>query len=233
MADEVKPTEGTEQATETGAETSTQEADERFKGIDSVDPKVLKRYVDQQVTRAIKTNEEKLSQKQKVEAEKAEQQAAIARGEFDKVKGALEAKLADLSAKLIQKDVQHSLSKHAAEAGLIDMDDLVHVVDDAVAAAVADDGSVDDAKVKSVLDEFKKSKPHKFSDGQPNAPRFRGAATPATQRAEATGPAFGPDSTDAWIKQRNDKLKELKRPAKPRNTIDLIAEAVARRSQAH
>jgi len=180
MADETKPNEGTEQATDAGAGKGTQEApkDERFKDLEAVDPGVLKRYVDQQVTRAIKTNEEKLQQ-----------------------------------------------------AGLIDMDDLVHVVDAAVAAAVADDGSVDDAKVKAVLDEFKKSKPHKFKDGQPDAPRFRGAATPAQQQATVSSPAFGPDSTEAWIKEREAKLKELKRPVRPRSTIDMIAEAVLKRSK--
>ena len=212
-------------ATDEGAAPDTQE---QGKGIEGVDQDALKRYVDSQVSKALKTREEKLKSQQQKEREAAEAKQAEERGEFGKLKGQYEQQIAQMKAALVQKDVQHSLAKHAADAGLIDMDDLVHVVDAAVAEAVGDDGSVDDAKVRAVLDEFKKLKPHKFKDANPE-PRFRGAPTPGTQQAPAAGPSFGPDSTDAYVKQRNEQLKALKRPSKPRSNIDHIAEAVSRR----
>ena len=234
MAD-INATEDQGQATHDGAGTDgTQEqqsgTDERFKALESVDPDVLKRYVDSQTSKAIKTYEGKLKAKQEADKSQAEQRAAEERGEFGKLKQQYEATIGDLKQQLVTKDVQHSLTKHAADLGLIDMDDLSLVVGDAVANAVGDDGGVDDTKVRAVLDEFKKAKPHKFKDAnaQEQAPRFRGGPTPAQPQAGQTGPMFGPASTDDYIKARNAGLQKMKSQSKPRGVASQIASEIAK-----
>jgi hypothetical protein len=211
-----------EGATAEPAQGAEEKSTPKAAGIESIDPKVLKAHVDREVTRAIKAREENLKKQEELIA-------AEERGEFGKLREGLEGKIAELTQKLVEKDVMHSLHAIASEHGLIDMDDLSLITSQAVDAAVGDDGSVNADKLRAVVAKFKEAKPHKFGNGNKAAEAFRGAATPPSPAGVSEPPALGPDSTDGYIKARNEALKRLKSAPRPRSQLDLVAEAVARK----
>ena len=215
---------GNEQATQDGAAQSNAEPQSDYiKDLSKVDPKTLQSLVDSKVAEALKTREKNLAAKQAEEQRAQELKAAEERGEYEKVLQAKDAELAKLRIDYVTKDVKHSLDNHARELGLIDSELVSLVLDEAVETAVAEDGTVDDSKVKAVLEKLKAEKPVLFSDNK----RFTGARTPV-QPQDVPAPV-SPVDTDAYIKQRNEKFREMTKPPRRRGTVDALAEAVARR----
>ena len=216
---------GKEQATRDGAAQSNadSQSSDYIKDLSKVDPKVLQQALDAHADKAMKTYKDNVAKQLQEKQKQDELKAAEERGEWDKLKADYESQLAKLRIDYVTKDVKHSLDNHARELGLIDSELVSLVLDEAVETAVAEDGTVDDSKVKAVLEKLKAEKPVLFSDNK----RFTGARTPV-QPQDVPAPV-SPVDTDAYIKQRNEKFREMTKPPRRRGTVDALAEAVARR----
>lgn len=173
MAEQTKATTeaGTTQATE-GAPAAGTTPEKLFTQSD----------LDAAVRKGLKTREEHLAAEKEKALKKAEMDAAVARGDFDKVKADLEAKARNAEATAVALRVEHELKIAALTAGIQDPEDIRLLAPDVVAALTDEHGAVVRANVTKAIEGLKTSKGYLFkSDTKaPPAPAFAGAASPGT-----------------------------------------------------
>jgi hypothetical protein len=220
MADEVQATEG--QAEETHVEAPKVDT--------QVDQKAIQAEIDRQVAKGIKSYQENLAKKSQAEREAKEAEEAAKRGEFEKINALKDQELKQLKTQLVATNVMHNLTDTARQAGLIDMDDLTLLKDDAIAQAVAEDGSIDNAKLTELVNEFKTAKPHKFKGAEQvqNKPRFGGTPTPPPAPGQLPNQPkahdhYGNAGLDAVVQARQENYKRITSRATRGNQDPLLA----------
>jgi hypothetical protein len=194
-----------------------------------VDPKALKAHVDREVTKAIKTREAALAAKADAEKRAKEVEAAKTREDFQELERKRTADIDALTLRALKAEVTGELRDQLREAGLIDMDDLRLLSDDAIDKGVEKDGTINKAAMAEVVDAFKKAKPHKFRDAQADAPRFRGAPTPAGAPSDpgAALPSPGtPGYYEHYKKQRDAQYERASKPPKRGGLHAILAQAL-------
>jgi hypothetical protein len=218
MAEQTKATEtGTTQATE-GAPAAGTTPEKLYTQSD----------LDAAVRKGLKTREEHLAAEKEKALKKAEMDAAVARGDFDKVKAELEAKAraAEVTAQALR--VEHDLKIAALAAGIQDPDDIRLLPADVVASLTDEHGGVVKAAVAKAIDALKTSKGYLFkAQTAPPAPTpaFAGTASPGT--AVPSMPQ-GEVTAEQILKNRvamNEKQRNISAPS----FADAMRDALTRR----
>ena len=190
-----------------------------------VDEKSLQSYVDAQVRKALKTREEHLETAKQSALKKAEQDAAIARGEFDAVRKQLDADLAAARNEAQGVRVAHELKVAALQAGINDPDDVRLLSSETLANLTDEKGAINREAVSKAIEALKTSKGYLFKNATAQAPAFAGAASPGSA-VPATPPA---DLTvEAWYRARQQQYTSAK-TVKPPSSTDIVAAALNNR----
>lgn len=187
--------------------------------LSMVDEKVLQSALDAYARKAQKSREEHLEKQKAEELKKAEQTAAIQRGEFDTVRKALEAERDAAMQRTLAIEAAHALKVAALQAGINDPDD-VRLLPAEIMATISDEkGAINREAVTKAIDALKASKSYLFKQPETAPPKFGGTATsgsavPASPPADLTA--------DAWLQARQSQYARTK-SIKPPSGQDLLA----------
>lgn len=184
--------------------------------------------VDRRVREALKKREDNLSAEKAAALKKAEQDAALARGEFDTVRKQIEAERDAAMRRAHALAVTHELKVAALQAGINDPDDVRLLGDDALASLSDDKGTISREAVLKAVETLKTTKSYLFKQAtqaaQPS-PEFRGQAT----SGNAVPPLPTGDVTaEQILKARMSRQNASKNPNQP-SINDVIRETLSRR----
>lgn len=203
----------------TGASTPARVTD-----LGMVDEKVLQSAIDREVRKALKTREENLNAEKVAAIKKQEQDAAMARGEFDKVRASLEAERDQFRQRATALELTHELKLSALQAGINDPDDVRLLGNDVLASLTDERGAVNRDAVKAAVEQLRASKAYLFKPAQatqtpqPVGQPSPGSAVPATPAGDLTA--------DHIAKFRSQLHQRVTNPAGP-SSMDLLRELLS------